>query len=119
MRELLFALLMGVTPVTLAQGLGPEELVRKVTEEVLEAIKSDPQLASGNREKVLKLAEEKVLPHIDFEEAARLAVGRAWNQASPEQRKLIVDQFRSMLVRTYASAISSPRRNCGTSSASC
>jgi phospholipid transport system substrate-binding protein len=89
----------------LAQELGPEELVKKVTAEVLDAVKSDKQLAAGDRQKALKLAEEKVLPLIDFEEATRLAAGRSWPQASPEQKKQLVAGFRTMLVRTYSSAI--------------
>ncbi|MGH8724607.1 MAG: MlaC/ttg2D family ABC transporter substrate-binding protein [Burkholderiales bacterium] len=88
-----------------AQGLGPEELVRKVTAEVMDAIKSDQELAAGDKQKVLKLAEEKVLPHVDFEEATRLAVGRGWAQATPEQKKRLTAEFRNMLVRTYANAI--------------
>ena len=55
-----------------AQSPGPEELVRRVTQDVIETIKGDAQLAAGDREKVLRLAEEKVLPHVDFAEAARL-----------------------------------------------
>jgi phospholipid transport system substrate-binding protein len=90
-----------------AQELGPEELVKQITQDVLEAIKSDKQLASGDRQKALKLAEEKILPHVDFDEATRLAVGRAWNQATPEQKKTLTTEFRRMLVRTYSGAISS------------
>jgi len=93
-------------PARAQQDLGPEELVRKVTQDVLDAIKSDKELAAGDKQKALKLAEEKVLPHIDFEEATRLAVGRAWAQATPEQRERLVEEFRRMLVRTYSSAIS-------------
>lgn len=88
-----------------AQELAPEQLVQKVTNEVLEAIKSDKQLAAGDKQKALKLAEEKVLPYIDFEEATRLAVGRAWREAKPEQRKQLVAEFRNMLVRTYSNAL--------------
>lgn len=97
--------LLGFAPGALAQGLGPEQLVQKVTEEVMTAIKSDKQLAAGDRQRAMKLAEEKVLPYIDFEEATRLAVGRAWSQATPEQKKKLVDEFRNMLVRTYSNAI--------------
>jgi len=93
-------------PARAQQDLGPEELVRKVTQDVLDAIRSDQQLAAGDKRKALKLAEEKVLPHIDFEEATRLAVGRAWAQATPEQRRKLVEEFRRMLVRTYSNAIS-------------
>jgi phospholipid transport system substrate-binding protein len=88
-----------------ADEQGPEQLVKQVTAEVLDAIKSDKQLAAGDRSKALQLAEEKVIPHIDFEEATRLAVGRAWAQASPEQKKQLVSQFRQMLVRVYSNAI--------------
>jgi phospholipid transport system substrate-binding protein len=88
-----------------AQELGPEELVKKITTEVLEAVKGDKQLAAGDRQKALKLAEEKILPHVDFEEATRLAVGRGWAQANPEQKKKLVSEFRNMLVRTYSNAI--------------
>ena len=89
-----------------AQDLAPEQLVQKITDEVLAAIKSDKQLAAGDKQKALKLAEEKVLPYIDFEHATRLAVGRAWSQATPEQKQRIVTEFRNMLVRTYSNAIS-------------
>jgi phospholipid transport system substrate-binding protein len=96
-----------LSPAVLAQEAGPEQLVQKVTEEVLATIKTDKQLAAGDKQKALKLAEEKVLPHIDFEEATRLAVGRAWKDASAEQRKILVDEFRKMLVRTYSNGIES------------
>ena len=90
----------------LGQELGPEELVKKVTSEVMEAIQSDKQLAAGDKQKAMKLAEVKILPLVDFEEATRLAVGRGWAQASAEQKKRLVTEFRNMLVRTYSNAIS-------------
>jgi phospholipid transport system substrate-binding protein len=100
-----FALLL-FPVMALAQNLGPEELVKKITSEVMEAIKTDKQLAAGDKQKALKLAEEKILPHVDFDEATRLAVGRGWKEATPEQKKKLVQEFRSMLVRTYSNAIS-------------
>ena len=106
MTRILIALMFFFAVPALAQDLGPEELVKKVTSEVMEAIKSDKQLAAGDRQKAMKLAEEKILPHIDFEEATRLAVGRGWSQASAEQKKRLVTEFRNMLVRTYSNAIS-------------
>jgi phospholipid transport system substrate-binding protein len=87
------------------QDLAPDQLVQKITNEVLAAIKSDKELAAGDKQKAVKLAEEKVLPYIDFQHATRLAVGRAWRQASPEQQKKLVTEFRNMLVRTYSNAI--------------
>src|SRR4051812_30136759 len=101
--SLVFGALLAFSAV--AQEMKPDELVKKVTDDVLAAVKSDKQLAAGDKQKALKLAEEKVLPLIDFEESTRLAVGRSWSQATPEQKKKLVDEFRQMLVRTYSSAI--------------
>src|SRR5260221_1471554 len=92
-----------------AQDLPPDQLVQKITVEVLAAIRTDQQLAAGDKQKALKLAEEKVLPYIDFEEATALAVGRAWAGASAEQKSRLVSEFRNMLVRTYANAIGAYR----------
>src|SRR3954467_13829581 len=89
-----------------AQDAKPDELVKKVTDDVMAAVKSDKQLAAGDKQKALQLAEEKVLPLIDFREATRLAVGRAWRDASREQQEKLVTEFRRMLVRTYSNAIS-------------
>jgi phospholipid transport system substrate-binding protein len=89
-----------------AQALAPDQLVQKITDEVLAAIKSDKELAAGDKQKAVKLAEEKVLPYIDFEQSTRLAVGRAWREATPEQKKRLVNEFRAMLVRTYSNAVS-------------
>jgi phospholipid transport system substrate-binding protein len=105
MTRLLAFLLFIALPV-FAQDLGPEELVKKITDDVLNAVQSDKELAAGNRQKAIKLAEEKILPHVDFEEATRLAVGRGWKEAKPEQRARLVQEFRRMLVRTYSNAIS-------------
>jgi phospholipid transport system substrate-binding protein len=90
---------------TVAQELGPEELVRKVTADVLEAIQNDKQLQAGDRKKALALAEEKILPLVDFREATRLAVGRAWNTATPAQQDELTKHFRTLLVRIYSNAV--------------
>ena len=89
-----------------AQEPGPEELIRKMTAEVLDSIRADKQLAAGDRQKALELAERKILPHINFTEAARLAVGPAWQQATPEQQAQLALEFRRMLIRVYSRAIS-------------
>ena len=107
MRQMLkfFLAVLFVPALALAQELGPEELVKKITQDVLDAVQKDKQLAAGDKQKALKLAEEKILPHVDFEESTRLAVGRGWAQATPEQKKKLVQEFRNMLVRTYSNAI--------------
>jgi phospholipid transport system substrate-binding protein len=92
-----------------AQELGPEELVKKVTADVLDSIKSDKQLQAGDRKKALALAEQKILPHVDFRQAAQLATGKAWQGATPEQQNKIVNEFRAMLVRIYSNSIEAYR----------
>ncbi len=105
MRAYLLAVLCLFTSFAVAQEATPEALVKQVTADVLEAVKTDPALKGGDKSKALKLAEERVLPHIDFREATRLAVGRAWQGATPEQREQLVGGFRTMLVRIYSNAI--------------
>ena len=100
---LVLALLFAVP--AFAQDLGPEELVKRVTADVLDAIKSDKQLQAGDHKKALALAEQKVLPYVDFRQAAQLATGRAWQGATPDQQTRIADEFRSLLIRIYSNAI--------------
>jgi phospholipid transport system substrate-binding protein len=103
LSALLVSLLISVPAA--AQQLGPDELVKKVTTDVLDTIHADKQLQAGDRRKALALAEQKVLPHIDFREAMSLAMGRSWKQANAEQQEQLVNAFRSMLVRIYSNAI--------------
>ena len=108
---LLFALFLPLAAPVQAQtaapgtGQSPEEMVRKITQDVLDAIKEDKGLQAGDKRKALALAEQKVLPHLDFVEMTRLAAGRTWNTANADQRDRLVAAFRAMLVRTYANAI--------------
>jgi phospholipid transport system substrate-binding protein len=99
----LFFLAAGMNPGR-AQEPGPEQLIQRITDDVMTAIQSDKAIV-GDKDKALKLAEQKVLPYVDFEEATRLAVSRAWLQASAEQKGKLVAEFRAMLLRTYVNAV--------------
>ena len=103
----IFALMLA--PLVAAAQEAPDALVKRTTDEVLAIIKADKDLQSGNISKVVQLAEQKVLPHFDFERMTRLAVGRNWNQATPEQKQALTKEFRTMLVRTYSSSLSQYR----------
>ncbi len=87
----------------------PDQLVRRTTDEVLQIIRSDKDVASGNSAKVVQLAEQKVLPHFDFTRMTRLAVGRNWAQATDAQKEELTKGFRTMLVRTYSSSLTQYR----------
>jgi len=83
--------------------------VRSVTDDVVGIIKQDKDIQAGNRQKTIALVEQKVLPHFDFTRMTALAMGPNWRKATPEQQKLLVEQFRTLLVRTYSTALSAYR----------
>jgi phospholipid transport system substrate-binding protein len=84
-------------------------MVKRIADEVIAIVKQDKDLQNGNSQKVVQLAEQKVLPHFDFTRMTRLAVGRNWSQASPEQREALTKEFRTLLVRTYSASLSQYR----------
>lgn len=90
-----------------AQEMAPDALVKNITNEVISIIKQDKDIRAGNRAKINALVEAKVLPHFDFERMTALAMGRNWRKADAGQKKLLVDQFRTLLVRTYSGALAS------------
>jgi phospholipid transport system substrate-binding protein len=85
----------------------PDVLARNATNEVVRIVKQDPDIRKGQSQKVDALVQTKILPHFDFQQMTKLAVARNWNKATPEQQAQLVEQFRTMLVHTYAAAISS------------
>lgn len=88
-----------------AADLPPDQLAKNTTQEVLAILKADKDIQSGNVTKAYELVEAKVLPHFDFSRMTQLAVGKHWNKASPQQKQALVKEFRSLLVRTYASSL--------------
>src|SRR5258706_14449813 len=88
-----------------AQDGAPDVLVKSVTLEVVGLIAKDKEIRGGNRAKLIGLINEKVLPHFNFTSMAALAMGQNWNKATPEQKKRITEEFKTLLVRTYASAL--------------
>src|SRR6267378_272992 len=86
------------------QELAPDVLVKNVTLEVVELIAKDKEIR-GNRNKLIQLIDEKVLPHFNFSGMTALAMGQSWNKANAEQKKRLTEEFKTLLVRTYASAL--------------
>jgi phospholipid transport system substrate-binding protein len=83
----------------------PDVLVKNVTLEVVDLIAKDKEIKVGNRAKLVQLIDAKVLPHFNFSAMTALALGQSWNKATPEQKKRLTEEFRTLLVRTYASAL--------------
>jgi phospholipid transport system substrate-binding protein len=88
--------------------LPPDVLVKNVTLEVVDILQKDKEIQEGSsagRKKVIALIETKVLPHFNFEAMTASAVGRNWSKASAEQKSRLNDEFKTLLVRTYSSAL--------------
>ena len=90
-----------VATVALAQE-APDAMVKRVSQEVLQIVKTDPLVQAGNEARIREVVEVKLLPNFDFTRMTALAMGRNWRAASPEQQQRLVDEFRTLLVRTYA-----------------
>ena len=83
----------------------PDALIKEVSTDVLESVKSDKSFKQGDVQKVVALVDAKVMPHVDFQRMTSAAVGRYWRQATPEQQKKLQDEFKILLVRTYSGAL--------------
>lgn len=88
-----------------ADSSAPDQLIRQLSIETLDAVKSDKAIQGGDVNKVMELVNAKVMPHVDFQRITSTAVGRFWRQATPEQKQRLQDEFKTLLVRTYAGAL--------------
>ena len=88
-----------------AEDVGPDVMVKNVTNEVIEIVRRDKDIQNGNTRKAVDLVETKVLPHFNFQRMTAQAVGKSWRQASAAQQKSLSEAFRTLLVRTYANAL--------------
>lgn len=83
----------------------PDEMIRQLSSQVLDRIRADKDLADGDLKKLSGFVDESIMPHVNFERMTALAVGRGWRQATPEQQKQLMTEFRALLLRTYAGAL--------------
>lgn len=112
MKSLASAFTFALTLLLSTAGLaadGPDDLVRKLSDDVLNIIRTEKAQASENPQRMVAQVEAAVSPHFDFRRMTMLAVGRDWRQASPEQQSRLVDGFYRMLVRTYSNALTQYR----------
>ena len=102
---LLLGLAGAVSSVQAQAGKAPEVLIKEVSSDVLETLKSDKSIKQGDVNQIVALVDTKVMPHVDFQRMTASAVGRYWRQATPEQQKRLQEEFKIMLVRTYSGAL--------------
>ena len=108
-KQFLMALSFLCFSVTVFAIESPDELVKRTAEDVLAAVKSDKDIQAGDQGKIFALAEEKIVPNFNFDKVSRMVLGKNWTKATPEQKTAFQAEFRSLLIRTYATALSKYR----------
>lgn len=103
-RVAIAMLLLALALPALAQE-APDALVKRVSQETLQIIKTDPNVQSGDQARIRDLIETKLTPHFDVDRMTALAAGRAYRSATPEQKKRLGEEFKTLLIRTYSSAL--------------
>ena len=99
-------LLMAAAPLSHAADEAPDALVKRLSTDVLNTIKADKSLQSGDLSKLVALVDTKIMPNVNFQRMTASATGPAWRKATPEQQKALQEEFKILLVRTYAGALS-------------
>lgn len=112
-RAMVQGLLASVVSVAALVGLSahaadeaPDVMIKHLSTDVLDNIKTDKNIKSGDLTKIIALVDAKIMPNVNFQRMTASAVGPAWRQATPEQQKRLQDEFKVLLVRTYAGALS-------------
>jgi phospholipid transport system substrate-binding protein len=85
--------------------LAPDALIRRITDEVINTVKRDPEIRAGSLVRINTLVNAQVLPHVNFQRMTAISVGRAWRGATPAQRQRLMDEFKTLLLRTYSGAL--------------
>jgi phospholipid transport system substrate-binding protein len=88
-----------------ADASAPDQLIRQLSLETIEAVKADKAIQGGDVNKIIALVDAKVMPHVNFQRMTASAVGRFWRQATPEQQTKLQAEFKTLLMRTYAGAL--------------
>lgn len=95
-----------VTGLAHAADEAPDQLIKRLSQEILDTAKNDKDIQAGNQKKIYDMVEGKILPFIDFQRMTSLAAGKSWREATPEQQKQLTTEFRTLLIFTYSGAMS-------------
>ena len=92
-------------PAARAEAQAADEFVRRLSTEVIDAVKADKAIQAGDVPRIRSLVDAKVMPHVNFERMTSRSVGPQWRSATPEQKKRMLDEFKTLLVNTYSGAL--------------
>ena len=109
MKKLLLALSLLCFSLTALATEGPDELVKRTADDVLAVVKTDKDIQAGDQQKIFALAEEKIVQNFNFDNVSRMVLGKNWTKATLEQKTAFQVEFRTLLIRTYATALSKYR----------
>jgi phospholipid transport system substrate-binding protein len=107
-----FAMFFAFADVASAQTVdtsNPDAMVQQVTQQVVDQIRADKSIQAGDVNKITQLVNEKILPYMDFHRTTQLAMGRNWRTATPDQQAQVIEQFKTLLIRTYSGALAQVR----------
>jgi phospholipid transport system substrate-binding protein len=105
LKRTLASLVMSVAAATAMAQTTPDALIKQVSTDVIDTIKADKAIQAGDLSKIIALVDAKVMPHVNFQRMTASSLGRHWRTATPEQQKKLQDEFKILLVRTYAGAL--------------
>jgi phospholipid transport system substrate-binding protein len=105
LKQTLAGLVVSVAVATAMAQTTPDALIKQVSTEVIDTIKADKSMQGGDVSKIISLVDAKVMPHVNFQRMTASAIGRNWRTATPEQQKRLQEEFKTLLVRTYAGAL--------------
>jgi phospholipid transport system substrate-binding protein len=105
LKQFLIGGVVAVSAAVVQAQAAPDALIKQVSSEVIDTIKGDKALQSGDVSKIVALVDSKVMPHVNFQRMTASSVGRAWREATPEQKTKLQAEFKTLLVRTYAGAL--------------
>jgi phospholipid transport system substrate-binding protein len=100
------ALFGGLAPLAQAADEAPDAFIKRLSDDVLATIRTDNKVRNGDIDHIMAVVDAKIMPNVNFQRMTASAVGPAWREATPEQRKRLQDEFKLLLVRTYSGALS-------------
>jgi phospholipid transport system substrate-binding protein len=104
--SLFTAAAMFAAPAARAADEAPDAMIKRLSDEVLNIIRTDKSVQAGDVNRIMTVVDSKIMPNVNFQRMTASAVGPAWRQATPEQKKRLQDEFKLLLVRTYSGALS-------------
>ena len=105
LKQFVVGLAVAIGAAAQAQAPAPDALIKQVSTEVIDTVKADKAIQAGDLNKIISLVDAKVMPHVNFTRMTRIAVGRPWAGATPDQQKRLQDEFKTLLVRAYSGAL--------------